>query len=522
MNALVIYNARLVDENINSFGAVLCVDGTIRAVLQGNYKTQAVAEQSVRALLAEEGFSGFSADGVDAGNDTNGAVKGTNTMVEFFDAEGLTLTPAFIDMHVHFRDPGLTEKEDLESGLRAAIAGGYGTVVAMPNTKPVVSSAEDALSLINRANKIDLCNFYQSVSITKDFSGEDISHLETLSSRDVPLITEDGHDVDCAHTMFEAMKTAASKGMIVSGHCEDSSFAQAARPHRKAALDVMKKYNLPAYGLDVDTSDVSKDALEDIKRELTDANTLLYTAENIATTRNIELARMADCHIHICHISTEGAIEAVRSAKELFPAGGVAGAVAEAEAARNSEDGAGACDGNGGGDANSGFCVTAEATPHHIALSGDEEPNIRALVNPPLRSECDRRALIEAIRDGTIDCIATDHAPHTLEDKANGAPGFTGLECAYSVCNTVLVKGGEITKQDLSRLMSASPARILHLKKGVLSVGYDADFALVSPDEKRVIHAKDFYSKGKATPFDGKSFFGVVKATFIGGKKKAL
>ncbi|MBD5411326.1 MAG: amidohydrolase family protein [Treponema sp.] len=478
MNALVIYNAHLVDETVSSFGAVVCVDGKILAVLQGNYKNRKTAEDSAHAILSENGF----VDG-----DT----------VDFFDAEGLTLTPAFIDMHVHFRDPGLTEKEDLESGLRAAIAGGYGTVVAMPNTKPVVSSAEDALSLVSRAKKIDLCHFYQSVSITRDFLGTDISHLEALDSSAVPLITEDGHDVDSANTMFEAMKTASSKGMIVSCHCEDSSFAKAAAPHRKAALDLMKKYAIPVYGLDVGRSDVPEDVYEEIRAELLKANESLYIAENIATMRNIELARMADCHIHICHISTKEAIDAVSYAKEI------------------------SFDNETSSGNHNGFRVTAEATPHHIALS-DEGANIRALVNPPLRSECDRLALIEAIRNGTIDCIATDHAPHTFEDKKNGAPGFTGLECAYSVCNTVLVKSGEISEQDLSRLMSAAPARILHLNKGVFRVGYDADFALLDPNEKRVIHTKDFYSKGKATPFDGKTVFGGVKKVFIDGKKKAL
>ncbi|MBD5403757.1 MAG: amidohydrolase family protein [Treponema sp.] len=478
MNALVIYNAHLVDETVSSFGAVVCVDGKILAVLQGNYKNRKTAEDSAHAILSENGF----VDG-----DT----------VDFFDAEGLTLTPAFIDMHVHFRDPGLTEKEDLESGLRAAIAGGYGTVVAMPNTKPVVSSAEDALSLVSRAKKIDLCHFYQSVSITRDFLGTDISHLEALDSSAVPLITEDGHDVDSANTMFEAMKTASSKGMIVSCHCEDSSFAKAATPHRKAALDLMEKYAIPVYGHNVDTGDVPEDVREEIRAELLKANESLYIAENIATMRNIELARMADCHIHICHISTKEAIDAVSYAKEI------------------------SFDNETSSGNHNGFRVTAEATPHHIALS-DEGANIRALVNPPLRSECDRLALIEAIRNGTIDCIATDHAPHTFEDKKNGAPGFTGLECAYSVCNTVLVKSGEISEQDLSRLMSAAPARILHLNKGVFRVGYDADFALLDPNEKRVIHTKDFYSKGKATPFDGKTVFGGVKEVFIDGKKKAL
>ena len=169
--------------------------------------------------------------------------------------------------------------------------------------------------------------------------------------------------------------------------------------------------------------------------------------------------------------------------------------------------------------AENGFSVTCEATPHHIALCGTDEPYIRAFVNPPLRTEEDRIVLLEAIRDGTVDVIATDHAPHTLEDKANGAPGFTGIETAYGICNSVLVKEGQISAKRLSQLMSANPARILGLNKGLLKSGYDADIALVDPDERWTVDSGEFFSKGKASPFDGSILTGKVKALFTAGRK---
>src|SRR5574344_1660204 len=160
-----------------------------------------------------------------------------------------------------------------------------------------------------------------------------------------------------------------------------------------------------------------------------------------------------------------------------------------------------------------------EVTPHHLALCGTDEPFIRALVNPPLRSEDDRVVLLEGLRDGTVDCISTDHAPHTAEDKAAGAPGFSGLETAYAVCNTVLVAEGQLSGKRLSQLMSANPARILHLNKGVLCAGFDADIAVTDPEERWTVDSSCFFSKGKATPFNGKVFSGRVKELFVSGKK---
>lgn len=497
-HALFIYNANLLDEAIESPGAVFIVEGKIRSVFQGYFTGEETVRSIAAAILAEDGYD-------------------NNYTISFFDAKGLTVTPAFIDMHVHFRDPGLTQKEDVFSGLKAACAGGYGTVVAMPNTKPVVSSAAQAAEVNRRAASAKLGTVIQSVSITRDFNGKDTRHLDSLNRKQVPLITEDGHDVASSAILFDAMLRAAAKKIIVSCHCEDYDLMTAAYPHRQRALELMRTYNLPAWGGDAESDSVPEEALERIEDELSAANELLSLAENVATARNIELARQAGCHIHICHISTAQAIDSVRAAKDALSD---VQADILAEAAENAYDTN--CDGRQfvpiPPDPD-GFAVTCEATPHHIALCGTDEPYIRALVNPPLRTDFDRIVLLEAIRDGTVDVIATDHAPHTMEDKANGAPGFSGIETAYGVCNSVLVKEGQISAKRLSQLMSANPARILGLNKGLLKDGYDADITLVDPDERWTVDSSLFFSKGKATPFNGRTLTGTVKAVFVAGKQ---
>lgn len=467
----VFYNARLLDESMDEEGIVLCIQGKIHSVFQGRFLNLQTVQDLCASVLKESGFN------------TN------NTDVDFIDLKGFVLTPAFIDMHVHLRDPGLTQKEDLNSGLHACAAGGFGTVVAMPNTSPVISSAKQAEQVMERAEIIGQTRLFQSVSITKDFGGKDISHIEELENFSIPVISEDGHDVESSAVMLQAMVKAAEKNIIVACHAEDCTLALMAKPYRAKALEIMKEYNLPAWGGTFASMEkVPQNVIQEIDLQLSKANEILALAENLATERNIRIAKQAGCHIHLCHVSTECALEYIRKAKSEV------------------------CN-------EKSFCVTCEVTPHHIALTGFQEPNIRALVNPPLRSEEDRVSVIEAIKDGTVDVLSTDHAPHTIEDKANGAPGFTGIEAAFAVYNTVLVHGKEISSKKLSSLMSANPAKILHLKKGLLKPGFDADFAIVDLNEKWTVHASAFFSKGKATPFEGKEFFGKVKATYIGGKK---
>lgn len=474
--ATLIFNARLLDESMDTPGALLIIDSDIRAVFQGYFTSQETASILAHSVLAEDG-------------------RELDCKLELYDAHGLTVTPSFIDMHVHMRYPGQTQKEDLQSGLHAAAAGGFGTVVAMPNTKPVVSSMDQALQIESEAAAVGLTNLFQTVSITKDFAGSDTSHLDELDRHYIPVISEDGRDVISSAVMLEGMKKAAERGIIVSCHCEDLTLGEKAKPFRQNALNIMKAIGLSAWGTTEEgynPDDVEEAAVEQIDMNLGQANDLLRLAEDVATERNIMLAKEAGCHIHICHASTKNVFEQIYNAKydkandDTLP---------------------------------EGFVITAEATPHHIALAGTEEPLIRALVNPPLRSEEDRQMLIECLRDGTIDVISTDHAPHTMEDKAGGSPGFTGLETAYAVCNTVLVKENDFTPQKLSQLMSANPARILGLTKGLLKTGYTADLTLVDPEEDWLVDSRLFCSKGKATPFEGKELTGKVHALFLSGRK---
>lgn len=467
---LIIYNARLVDSNIDSPGTLIIGDGKIRGVFLGECKTAKTAIMYASAFLAE---------------------TPADTKPEFYDAKGMTVMPGFIDMHVHFRYPGQTQKEDLNSGLHAAIAGGYTSVVLMPNTSPVISDSDSAKKVMDEANDKNLARVFQTVSITKNFEGNDTSGLNNLQGKEFPVITEDGHDVLSAAVMLEAMKKAGEKGIIVSCHCEDPSLAQAAKPYRQRALSFMKQYGIPAGKIHIETPNVPAAVNFEIDGNLTRANSLLALAEDTATIRNIEIAKTAGCHVHICHCSTKASMDAVRRAKEEIALGNTS----------------------------EGFDCTVEVTPHHLGLVGTDAPNIRALVNPPLRSEDDRRAIIEALRDGTVDTIATDHAPHTQDDKAAGAPGFSGIETAFAVCNTVLVKKEGFSLKQVSRLMSENAAKMLRLKAGRLAVDYNADLVLVNPDEEWIVNSENFASKGKSTPLEGKKLCGKVHATFFAGKQ---
>ena len=498
---VLIYNARLLDESMDTPGAALLMDGKIRSVFQGYYTNSETLEKMARLVLAEDGLE-------------------EKTPIELHNARGLTLTPAFIDMHVHLRYPGQTQKEDLNSGLHAAAAGGYGTIVAMPNTNPVVSSIEMAMKIEREAAAIGLTHLFQTVSLTRDFGGEDTSHLDFVEKKYVPVVSEDGRDVPTSGVMLEAMTKAGEKGLIVSCHSEDMTLGPMAKPFRQEALEIMKGVGLSAWGTGDDDFDPDDDenaeSLDRIDLALTKANEILALAEDVATVRNIMLAKEADCHVHIAHVSTAVSINAIREAKnELY----------DEEADYNADEADAAYQAFEDEEKFSpspkvakGFSVSCEVTPHHLALCGTDEPYIRALVNPPLRSEDDRVALLEALRDGTVDVISTDHAPHTFDDKAAGAPGFTGLETAYAVCNSVLVKDNQFNPRRLSQLMSAAPARLLGLQKGLLKSGYDADLTIVDPDEEWTVDSSEFYSKGKATPFEGRTLTGRVKNLFIDGR----
>lgn len=353
---------------------------------------------------------------------------------DVLEARGLTILPSFIDTHCHWRTPGLEYKEDVATGSAAAAAGGYTFVNLMPNTKPVCSSAEIAHSVMAQAAQIGLCDVNQCLSITKDFDGKTLDHLLSLPP-DLKFISEDGNGVMNNAVMARAFAIAADLGLTVMSHAED--------------------------------------------REISPWDYRL--AENIETVRNLHLAEYYGTRLHMCHVSTREAIEAVRMSRVL------------------------------------GARVTCEVTPHHLWF---DDSRIQYKVNPPIRKAEDVQALVESIQDGAVTCIGTDHAPHTAEDKAKGAAGMVGLETAFAVCYTKLCRMEGLPLERLSYLMSAGPAAVMGLadRKGRLAPGYDADLVLVDIDHLYTVRAEKLHSKSKNSPYDGERLYGQIKYTLKGGK----
>lgn len=437
--SFIIYNARLVDRDTDCAGSIYVKNGNIEAV----YKTSSI--EKVREAIAS--------------SSKNSEIEASTQI----DAKGATLLPSFIDLHAHFRDPGHTHKEDLISASKAAAAGGYGTVVLMANTDPVISDITASKSIQAKVREIGLIEAFQAVSLTRNFDAKDTSALKDLDAHIVPIASEDGKEIESAAVMLKAMQACAQKNIIVSCHCEDPDLALAAKPYRNLALGTEKT--------------------DEVLENLAKAEKLLHLAENIMTERNLALGSVAHCHVHIAHISTKESLSAVRRAKN--------------DNSRHSQ-------------------VTCEVTPHHLVLTN----SISAIVNPPLRSAADQNALIAGLQDGTIDAIATDHAPHTAEDKAKGAPGFSGIQTAFAACYTSLVSTGKIALSRLSALMSANPAQILKLRTGLLQKGYPADLVLVDlslpftvdPENKHL-----WFSKGKNTPLSGVTLLGQIQQTYKNG-----
>lgn len=350
---------------------------------------------------------------------------------EVLDCAGRTVLPALVDLHCHWRTPGFEYKEDIATGSAAAAAGGYTFVNLMPNTKPVCSSADIAHSVMAEAERIGLCAANQTVSITQNFDGHTLDHLKTLPE-DLKFITEDGKGVQSGNVMAKAFAIAAQRGLTIMSHAED--------------MDISPwDYRL---------------------------------AENIETVRNLHLSEYYGTRLHMCHVSTKEAVEAIGAAKWK------------------------------------GVPVTCEVTPHHLWFADTDYR-----VNPPIRKAEDVDALIEAIRLGVVDAIATDHAPHTDEEKAAGAAGMVGLETAFGVCYTKLCREKGLPLARLAELMSTAPAEILGLAgHGRVLPGYAADLALVELDTPYTVDKNALHSKSHNCPYDGAQLFGRVDLTIKGGK----
>ncbi|AGF54864.1 dihydroorotase [Clostridium saccharoperbutylacetonicum] len=360
----------------------------------------------------------------------------TKDNVQILDCEGKIVMPAFIDTHAHFRDPGLTWKEDIETGSKAALKGGYTGVCLMANTRPICSSKETLEFVRNRSKELNLIEVHQCLSITKNFDGITLDHLKDLEDdKEIKAISDDGVGVANSNTMLEAMKIAKKNNWVIMSHAESPEFSK------------------------VD----------------------MRIAENMMTLRDIELAKLSGARLHMCHVSTEEAVKYIIEGKM------------------------------------SGANITMEITPHHIGLTRDINDY---RVNPPIREKEDVEAIIKAIKLGMVDTIGTDHAPHTAEEKKNGSPGMVGLETAFSICYTKLVKDNNVSLNKLSELMSYNSAKLLGMNKGKISVGADGDLVVIDTENKIKINPEEFESKGKNTPFVGMEFYGQVLTTIKGGEIK--
>ncbi len=385
-------------------------------------------------------------------------IDGGNCRV--IDAKGLCALPGLIDMHVHLREPGGEGKEDIESGSRAAVAGGFTQVCCMPNTNPVCDNAVVVGYIKYRRNQVNLCKINPIGSITRGEEGKALSDIGKMAEAGAVAISDDGKSVMDSNIMRLAMEYASDFGLKCLCHCEDANLVDGGV--------VNEGYNSTLTGL----------------------KGSLRAAEDIMIAREICLSESLGIPVHICHVSTYSGVALIRDAKRR------------------------------------GVKVTAETCPHYFILTDDviTDFNTNTKVNPPLREERDREAIIEGLADGSIDCIVTDHAPHSLKDKQVEYPlaafGFTGLETSFALSYTYLVKTGKLTLDRLVEKMSVNPARILGLEGGSIEVGKPADITLVAPCESYKIDAGKFYSKGKNTPFDGWNVTGKVKFTIIDGQIK--
>ncbi|WP_144665372.1 dihydroorotase [Bacillus altitudinis] len=377
---------------------------------------------------------------------------------EVIDAAGLFVSPGLIDLHVHLREPGGEKKETIETGSKAAARGGYTTIAAMPNTRPVPDTKEQMEWLMNRIKETSSVRVLPYASITTRQIGEEMTDFAALKEAGAFAFTDDGVGIQTAGMMYEAMKKAASLDLAIVAHCEDNSLI---------------------YGGCVHEGDFSK---------ANGLNGIPSICESVHIARDVLLAEAANCHYHVCHISTKESVRVVRDAKKA------------------------------------GIRVTAEVSPHHLLLCDADIPGLDTnyKMNPPLRGAEDREALIEGLLDGTIDFIATDHAPHTEEEKnetMQRAPfGIVGLETAFPLLYTRFVKTGEWTLKELVDYMTIKPAEAFALPYGKLEEGQIADITLIDLNKEMAIDKKSFLSKGQNTPFDKLTVSGWPVMTLASGK----
>jgi len=373
------------------------------------------------------------------------------------EAAGLWVLPGLVDMHVHLREPGEEYKEDLESGLGAAVRGGFAAVCSMPNTHPPNDTRAVTEMLIRKADRLGLARLHPVAAITRGLEGKDLVEMGDLMAGGAVAFSDDGRCVADANVMRRALEYSASFGSVIIQHAQDSGLTPKPLTHEGAVGTKLGLGGWPG------------------------------AAEEVVVARDIILARLTGGSYHVAHVSTAGSVEMIRRAKE------------------------------------EGLHVTAEVTPHHLLLTDEATAtyDTSTKVNPPLRPEKDRKALLEGLREGVIDAIATDHAPHSLLEKEgdfqSAAFGISGLETAVGLV-LGLVADGIISPLQMARAMSAAPCRILGLEGGSLAEGAPAHVTLIDPERPHVVDPSTFTSRGRNTPFAGRTLPGRAVMTVVAGE----
>lgn len=377
---------------------------------------------------------------------------------ELIDATGKVVAPGLVDLHVHFREPGFEYKEDIMTGSCAAARGGVTTVVCMPNTNPPIDNAALVEYVVNHGKSAGLINVLTSACITKGLKGDEISEMGELKSAGAVALTDDGRPVASSLIMRRALEYANMIDIPVFSHSEDLSLVDGG--------SMNDGYTCTSLGL----------------------RGIPKSAESVAVSRDVLLAEEVGAQLHVCHVSTKNSIEAVRRAKA------------------------------------NGARVTAETAPHYFTLTDKacDNYNTNAKMNPPLRDREDVEAIIEALCDGTIDAIATDHAPHHFDEKViefeKAANGIIGLETSLALGYTYLVKTGKLTLMELIDKMSTTPAKIIDINAGTLNEGAPADIVIFDTDNEFTVKVEEFASKSKNSPYDNFKLYGKVCRTITAGK----
>lgn len=377
---------------------------------------------------------------------------------EMLDMEGKIISPGFVDLHVHLREPGGEHKETIETGTKAAAKGGFTTIAPMPNTNPVPDTLEHLNKLQEKIDSDAVVRVLPYAALTKGLKGMERTNITELFEKGAFAFTDDGVGIQSAGMMFEAMQEAAKVGAPVVAHCEDNSLIMGGCVHDGSFA---RENDLPG---------------------------IPSICEAVQIARDVLLAEKAGAHYHVCHVSTKESVRVIRDAKKA------------------------------------GIHVTAEVTPHHLLLNEKDIPSVDTnyKMNPPLREKADQDALFEGLMDGTLDFIATDHAPHASEEKAQDirkAPfGIVGLETAFPLLYTHLVQTGKMSLEELLASMTSKPSETFSLPTGTIEVGKNADLVALDLKHKEAISAKEFESKGKNTPFDGWECQGWPMMTWYNGK----